>query len=127
MGAPMCCTEQPVGYGRKRFALVALDGEFRVSAVAPVLMHLITARNKAGNADLGIGVASMSGFSSTFKALQVCPHAPAQHRPESHPLPKANLAPTCSVSCSFLPHGASHLCHCSLASASILLCSRIKK
>lgn len=62
--------EQPVGYGRKRFALVALDGEFRVSAVAPVLMHLITARNKAGSAGLGIGVASMSGFSGTFKALQ---------------------------------------------------------
>lgn len=75
MGACMCCTEQPVGYGRKRFALVALDGEFRVSAVAPVLMHLITARNKAGSAGLGIGVASMSGFSGTFKALQVCPHA----------------------------------------------------
>lgn len=64
-----------MGYGRKRFALVALDGEFRVSAVAPVLMHLITARNKAGSAGLGIGVASMSGFSGTFKALQVCPHA----------------------------------------------------
>ena len=123
----MCCTEQPVGYGRKRFALVALDGEFRVSAVAPVLMHLITARNKAGNADLGIGVASMTGFSCTFKALQVCLQAPAQHRPETHHLPRADLAPMCSVSCSFLPHGKSHLCYRSLASASMLLCSRMRK
>jgi len=65
------CAEQPVGYGRKRFALVALDGEFRVSAVAPLLARLIAARNKADNNDLGIGVASMSGFSGTFKSLQV--------------------------------------------------------
>ena len=65
------CAEQPVGYGRKRFALVALDGKFRVSAVAPLLTHLISARNDAGTSDLGIGVASMSGFSGTFKALQV--------------------------------------------------------
>lgn len=60
-----------MGYGRKRFALVALDGEFRVSAVAPLLARLIAARNKADNNDLGIGVASMSGFSGTFKSLQV--------------------------------------------------------
>ena len=60
-----------MGYGRKRFALVALDGEFRVSAVAPLLTHLIGARNDAGASDLGLGVASMSGFNGTFKALQV--------------------------------------------------------
>lgn len=60
-----------MGYGRKRFALVALDGKFRVSAVAPLLTHLICARNDAGASDLGIGLASMSGFSGTFKALQV--------------------------------------------------------
>ena len=66
-----CCAEHRVGYGRKRFALVVLDGEFRVPAVAPVITQLITARNQAGADDLGIGVASMSGFSSTFKALQV--------------------------------------------------------
>lgn len=65
------CAEQPVGYGRKRFALVALDGEFRVSAVAPLLKRLVSARNDAGASDLGLGVASMSGFSGTFKALQV--------------------------------------------------------
>ena len=62
-----------MGYGRKRFALVVLDGEFRVPAVAPVISQLVSARNKAGADDLGIGVASMSGFSSTFKALQVLP------------------------------------------------------
>ena len=60
-----------MGYGRKRFALVVLDGEFRVPAVAPVISQLVNARNKAGAEDLGIGVASMSGFSSTLKALQV--------------------------------------------------------
>lgn len=60
-----------MGYGRKRFALVALDGDFRVPAVAPLLTHLVTARNKAGNTELGIGVASMAGFNDTFKALQV--------------------------------------------------------
>ncbi len=67
----MGCAEQPVGYGRKRFALVALDGKFRVSAVAPLLTHLVCARSDAGASDLGLGVASMSGFSGTFKALQV--------------------------------------------------------
>ena len=60
-----------MGYGRKRFALVALDGEFRVSAVAPLLTHLIRARKEAGASDLGLGLASMSGFNGTFKALQV--------------------------------------------------------
>ena len=65
------CAEQPVGYGRKRFALVALDGEFRVSAVAQLLTHLISARKEAGANDLGLGVASMSGFNGTSKALQV--------------------------------------------------------
>ena len=60
-----------MGYGRKRFALVVLDGVFRVPAVAPVIVQLIEARRQAGADDLGIGIASMSGFSSTFKALQV--------------------------------------------------------
>ena len=60
-----------MGYRRKRFALVALDGKFRVSAVAPLLSRLIKARNDASASDLGLGVASMSGFNSTFKALQV--------------------------------------------------------
>ena len=32
-----------MGYGRKRFALVVLDGEFRVPAVAPVITQLVTA------------------------------------------------------------------------------------
>ncbi len=62
---------QPVGDTRKRFTAVALDGEFRVSAVAPLLNKLIKMRNDAGASDLGIGVVSMLGFSSTRKALQV--------------------------------------------------------
>lgn len=62
---------QPVGDTRKRFAAVALDGVFRVPAVAPLLIKLIKARNDAKAADLGIGIVSMLGFSTTCKALQV--------------------------------------------------------
>ena len=62
---------QPVGDKRKRFTAVALDGSFRVSAVAPLLNKLIKMRNDAGASDLGIGVVSMLGFSGTRKALQV--------------------------------------------------------
>ena len=61
-----------MGYGRKRFALVVLDGEFRVPAVAPVITQLVSARNKADADDLGIGVASMSGFSSTVQSPPGC-------------------------------------------------------
>ncbi|KAK9919093.1 hypothetical protein WJX75_009336 [Coccomyxa subellipsoidea] len=61
---------QPVSDKRKRFTAVALDGSFRVSAVAPLLNKLIKMRSDAGASDLGIGVVSMLGFSGTRKALE---------------------------------------------------------
>ena len=61
-----------MGFSRKHFAVVALDGPFRTAAVAPLLNKLISKRADADASDLGIGIASMLGFSDTSKALQVC-------------------------------------------------------
>ena len=62
---------QPLGDTRKRFTAVALDGQFRISAVAPLLNKLIQMRNDADASDMGIGIVSMLGFNATSKALQV--------------------------------------------------------
>jgi hypothetical protein len=60
-----------MGFSRKHFAVVALDGPFRTAAVAPLLAKLITKRAGADASALGIGIASMLGFADTSKALQV--------------------------------------------------------
>jgi hypothetical protein len=68
----VACTGQPLGFTRKHFAVVALDGPFRVPAVAPLLQRLIKLRSKdARGSDLGIGIDSMMGFTDTSKLLQV--------------------------------------------------------
>lgn len=60
-----------MGFSRKHFAVVALDGPFRVAAVAPLVTRIVKKRAEAKASDLGIGIASMFGFSDTSKALQV--------------------------------------------------------
>ena len=60
-----------VGFKRKRFVAVALDGEFRAPAVAPLLQRLVKARAEAKAGGVGLGVVSMLSFEGTVKALQV--------------------------------------------------------
>lgn len=65
------CAGQPLGYSRKHFAIVALDGAFRVPAVAPLLNKLFKLRKEdPKSADLGIGIDSMMGFTDTCRLLQ---------------------------------------------------------
>lgn len=80
---------QPTGDTRKRFTAVALDGQFRISAVAPLLNKLIQMRNDTGATDMGIGIVSMLGFSATSKALQVRRLQKAFH--VQHPSRSINL------------------------------------
>lgn len=77
---------QPIGDTRKRFMAVALDGQFRISAVAPLLKKLIQMRNDTNASDLGIGIVSMLGFSATSKALQVRPGIPCRSLPCAPPV-----------------------------------------
>ena len=63
-----------VGFKRKRFVAVALDGAFRAPAVAPLLQRLIKARAEAKAGGVGLGVVSMLSFEGTVKALQARPH-----------------------------------------------------
>jgi hypothetical protein len=60
-----------VGFKRKRFVAVALDGAFRVPAVAPLLARLVEARKRAHADGVGLGLVSMLSFEATVKALQV--------------------------------------------------------
>ena len=60
-----------VGFKRKRFVAVALDGAFRAPAVAPLLQRLVKARAEAKAGGVGLGVVSMLSFEGTVKALQV--------------------------------------------------------
>jgi hypothetical protein len=60
-----------VGFKRKRFVAVALDGAFRVPAVAPLLARLVDARARARADGVGLGLVSMLSFEATVKALQV--------------------------------------------------------
>jgi len=64
-----------VGFKRKRFVAVALDGAFRAPAVAPLLLRLAKARADAGADGVGLGLVSMLSFEGTVKALQAgsCP------------------------------------------------------
>ena len=60
-----------MGFKRKRFVAVALDGAFRAPAVAPLLQRLVQARAEAQADGVGLGVVSMLSFEDTVKALQV--------------------------------------------------------
>ena len=69
----VCLSGTLVGFKRKRFVAVALDGAFRAPAVAPLLQRLVKARAEAKAGGVGLGVVSMLSFEGTVKALQVRP------------------------------------------------------
>ena len=75
---PGCGAGTVRGTSRQQFAVLVLDGAFRMPVVAPVVQALAADRD----ARLGIGLASTMGFDDTSKALKVAtqPNLPDKYR-----------------------------------------------